>query len=239
MQKERSNDDEVERAAKKARAEPSQSPSTQIAIDPTSGSSSSPPAATSVGGAAVKQTIEYAWDADEAPEKTQKLNSVCISLGAADKVGESLKEEYEEDLKEMVEAYKKCSEGGECFVHIRKKQSSNRDLRALSCLTKGTKFYKVYLESSEIDSIIPNPSGILKMVKAADFVCHCYKLKHFLVNQERLMRWPIVVVCQLIRMLFMLTWRKHNNNIGLTILLNRVLSNTHFLVLRRRKKIDD
>jgi hypothetical protein len=139
VQKERSEDDEPGRAAKKARADPSLSPSTQTVVDAASGSASSPSATTNAGGAAAKRGMEDAWDADEAPEKTQKLNSVCVGLGSSDKAGESLKEEYEEDLKEMVEAYKTCSERGGCFVHIRKKQSSNRDLRALSCLTKGTK----------------------------------------------------------------------------------------------------
>ena len=130
-------------------------------------SASSPSATANAGGAAVKRGMENAWDADEAPGKTQKLNSVCVGLGSSDKAGESLKEEYEEDLKEMVEAYKTCSERGGCFVHIRKKQSSNRDLRALSCLTKGTKLYKVNLVSSAIESVITNSSGIAKMVKAA------------------------------------------------------------------------
>ena len=52
-------------------------------------------------------------------------------------------------------------------MHIRRKQSSNRDWKALNCLTKGSNIHKVKLESSEIESIITNSNGIAEMVKRA------------------------------------------------------------------------
>ena len=127
IQKERSQDDEARREAKKAKKEdPSSSSGTQAGTGVTSGSSASPPASTSAGGAAAKRAIEDAWDSDEAPEKTQKLNRVCVGLGAADKIGERQNDDYENDLKDMVEEYRTCNEHGGCFVHIRKNSQATK-----------------------------------------------------------------------------------------------------------------
>ena len=49
----------------------------------------------------------------------------------------------------MAEEYQSRNAAGECFVHIRKQYSGNKDLRALSGLTKGNKFYKVNLAGEE------------------------------------------------------------------------------------------
>ena len=72
--------------------------------------------------------------------------SVCVGEAAADKKGEVRAEEYDEDLKKMAEEYREMNAAGECFIHIRKRNSSNRDLRALSGLAKGVKFRKVNLK---------------------------------------------------------------------------------------------
>ena len=68
---------------------------------------------------------------DEAPDKVQKILSICIGQGASDKKGEVNAETYDEDLKAMAEDYRCRNASGECFVHIRKQYSSNKDLRAL------------------------------------------------------------------------------------------------------------
>ena len=58
----------------------------------------------------------------------QRIFSICVGHGAADKMGEVKAKEYEEDLKVMVEEYRARNAVGECFVHIRKRHSSNIDL---------------------------------------------------------------------------------------------------------------
>ena len=67
----------------------------------------------------------------------QKFMSICIGEGAADKRGGISADAYAEALREMADEYRERDAAGECFVHIRKQHSSNRDLRALSGLTKG------------------------------------------------------------------------------------------------------
>ena len=70
----------------------------------------------------------------------QNILSICIGQGAADKIGEVGADVYADDLKAMAEEYRERGSLGECFVHVRKRHSSNKDLRALSGLTKGGKF---------------------------------------------------------------------------------------------------
>ena len=91
VQKERSDDHEAERAAKRPKAEVNQTSSGATAPTAASGSTSSPPATTGGGGAAMKRSITDPWDADEAPEKTQKLNNICVGSGSSDKIGENSK----------------------------------------------------------------------------------------------------------------------------------------------------
>ena len=59
-------------------------------------SSSQAPAA--ITGTADKRPLQDKEDEDEMPEKSQKISSVCIGRGAADKIGEvSNDEEYDEE----------------------------------------------------------------------------------------------------------------------------------------------
>ena len=76
------------------------------------------------------------WNVDEAPEKSQKISSVCVGLGAADKKGEVSNGDYEACLKEMAEEYRACDEEGKFFVHIRERYSSNK-------AQTGTTYWKV------------------------------------------------------------------------------------------------
>ena len=70
-----------------------------------------------------------------------------IGALSADKVGECrCLKPYEDDLAEMAQEYRVTHAREDCFVHVRKKLSSNRDLKALNDLTKGGKFYTVNLE---------------------------------------------------------------------------------------------
>ena len=66
----------------------------------------------------------------------QRIAKICVGYGAADKKGEVTAKEYEEDMLKMAEKYKARDDTGECFVHVRKKHSSNKDLRALRQLTR-------------------------------------------------------------------------------------------------------
>ena len=94
-QQERPEEQGVERMAKRQKAEVDPT-STNVATSAgSSGSNGNPPAAASGGGASMKRTMTDTWDADEAPEKTQKINSVCLGIGSSDKIGECTKEEYE------------------------------------------------------------------------------------------------------------------------------------------------
>ena len=75
--------------------------------------------------------------------------------------------EYEDDLAEMAREYKMRLDAGECFVHIRKRQSSNKDLRALSHLTKGGKFFKVNLRGTDAESILTNSAQLASVIQAS------------------------------------------------------------------------
>ena len=75
--------------------------------------------------------------------------------------------EYEEDLKKLAEEYKTRSGVGECFVQIRKKHSSNRDLRALSELTKGGKSHTINLHGEEAESILTNSAHLASAIEQA------------------------------------------------------------------------
>ena len=74
---------------------------------------------------------------------------------------------YADDLKMMAEEYRERDSLGECFVHIRKRHSSNNDLRALSGLTKGGKFYKVNLAGEEAESILTNSAKLANIIEAS------------------------------------------------------------------------
>ena len=83
-----------------------------------------------------KREADSTPDDDEAPEKVQRIMSVCVGQGAADKLGKLSAIEYKEDLEKMAKEYAERNDAGECFVHIRSRNSSNRDLRALSGLSR-------------------------------------------------------------------------------------------------------
>ena len=48
-----------------------------------------------------------------------------------------------EDLKEVATEYERMNSAGECFVHVRKRHSSNCDLRAMNPLSKNGSFHFV------------------------------------------------------------------------------------------------
>ena len=64
--------------------------------------------------------------------KHQKISSVTISFGDADMLGGCpCLASYEENIKELVGAYEVQQKDGRAFVHVHKRNSSNRDLRAV------------------------------------------------------------------------------------------------------------
>ena len=71
------------------------------------------------------------------------ISSVCLGIGSDDITGEVNREQCEEELEDMASAYEKAVKADECFVHIRAKRSSNRDLRTLSRMTGSRQFKKV------------------------------------------------------------------------------------------------
>ena len=102
------------------------------------------------------------------PEKVQKIMSICVGEGAADKRGEVGASEYAEDSKKIAEEYRERDAAGECFVHIRKQNSSNRDLRALNRLAKGAKFYKVSLGGKLEESVITNSAKLPGLISDSE-----------------------------------------------------------------------
>lgn len=103
------------------------------------------------------------------PEKSQKIPSVVVGYGAADKIGEApCQEEYEKDLQLMAEEYQNRDNAGECFVHIRERHSSNRDLSALRELSRGGKIRSVNLRGKEAESILTNSAHLAKMIEKAE-----------------------------------------------------------------------
>ena len=104
-----------------------------------SSSHATPPSAQpGITSGAGKGTLAEPCNEDEAPDKAQKILSICVGQGASDKEGEVTAEIYENDLTmtRMAEEYESRNAAGECFVDIRKQHSSNKDLRALSRLPK-------------------------------------------------------------------------------------------------------
>lgn len=69
---------------------------------------------------------------------------------------------------EIAEECKVRRAAGECFVHVEKKFSSNKNLNLLSQLTKGAKSHKVKLWGSDAESILTNSAHVARMIKKAD-----------------------------------------------------------------------
>ena len=66
------------------------------------------------------------------PSKMQKISSVAVGHGAAHKLGEvPYIQSYEEDQVEMIRAYQEQHDEGKHFVHVRKRNSRNRDLQVM------------------------------------------------------------------------------------------------------------
>jgi len=76
------------------------------------------------------------YDGAEVETKTQRISSICFGIGGDDVTGEINAVDYDEELKEMANKYEAALEAEQCFVHIRAKRSSNKDLKMLSRLTK-------------------------------------------------------------------------------------------------------
>ena len=62
-----------------------------------------PPSAQPGVVGAGERTLNETWNEDEAPDKVQKILSICIGQGVSDKKGEVNAETYDEDLKATAE----------------------------------------------------------------------------------------------------------------------------------------
>ena len=80
-------------------------------------------------------------------------------------MGEVKAKEYDKDLEVLVEGYRARNAVGECFVHIRKRHSSNKDLNVLNRPTEGCKFYKVNLQGRGMESIVTNSVRLASIIK--------------------------------------------------------------------------
>ena len=68
----------------------------------------------------------------------------------------------------MAKKYLAAIESGGCFVHVRAKQSSNRDLRMLSQLTGGGKFKKINLTGAGMESVVTNSAHLAEVLTKAN-----------------------------------------------------------------------
>ena len=121
-----------------------------------------------------KRVLTAPVDESGSPQKTPKILSVCLGIGSADKIGEVTAQEQEEELKAMADEYLKAMETGGCFVHVRTKQSSNRDLKMLSRLTGGSRFQKVNFTGADVESVITNSIHLATLLQEANCSSSCY-----------------------------------------------------------------
>lgn len=131
-----------------------------------------------------KRTLDVTWNDDEAPDKAQQILSTCTGQEAADKRGEVRTDVYADDLKTMAREYREQDSLGERFVHIRKWHSSNKDLRALSGLTKGGQRYKVNLGGGEAESILTHSAKLAKIIE----VSYCSSTEDVIREMEKEVR---------------------------------------------------
>ena len=115
-----------------------------------------------------KRNLESPADESGTPQKVPNISSICLGIGSADKIGELNARGYDEDLKAMADEYHAAIESGGCFVHVRAKQSSNRDLKMLSQLTKGGKFKKVNLTGVGMESVVTNSCYLAEVLEEAN-----------------------------------------------------------------------
>ena len=65
----------------------------------------------------------------------------------------------------MAEEYRNRDDAGDYFVHIRKKHSSKRGLRALREIAREGKLYSVKLKGNEAESILANSAHLAKVIE--------------------------------------------------------------------------
>ena len=110
-------------------------------------------------------SMEY--DGSEVEVKTQRISAICFGIGSDDITGEINSEDYDEELKEMEAKYEAALREGHCFVHIRAKRSSNKDLKMLSRVTKAYEFKKVNIQGSGVESVITNSAQLASLLERA------------------------------------------------------------------------
>lgn len=80
---------------------------------------------------------------------------------------------YEADLVEKIRTYGEQHDGGKRFVHVRKRNSSNRDLKAMQGLVGNDKLYSISLRSGrrqvaeigeEAESVVTNAESLAKAI---------------------------------------------------------------------------
>ena len=110
-------------------------------------------------------TMEY--DGAEVETKTQRISSIYLSTGRDDVTGEINAEDYDAELRKMEAKYEEVLEAKQCFVHIRAKRSSNKDLRMLSRMMEGAELKRVSIQSPFIDSVVTNSAYVAELLGRA------------------------------------------------------------------------
>ena len=110
-------------------------------------------------------TMEY--DGAEMETKAQRKSSICFGIGSDDVTGEINAADYDEELKEMATKHEEALEAKQCFVHIRAKRSSNKDLRLLSRMTKSPEFKRVNIQGPGIESVVTNSAYVAALLERA------------------------------------------------------------------------
>ena len=88
----------------------------------------------------------------------------------------------------MAEEYLSAIESGGCSVHIRAKQSSNKDLKMLSQLTGGGRFNKVNLTGAGMESVVTNSGYLVDMLTKANCTGK-EKVEQVLENESNGANW--------------------------------------------------
>ena len=110
-------------------------------------------------------TMDY--DGADGETKTQRTSSIYVDMGSDDVTGEINAEDYDAELGEMATRFEETLEAKQCFVHIRTKRSSNKDLRVLSRMTGSQEFKRVNLQGPGIDSVVTNSAYVAELVERA------------------------------------------------------------------------
>ena len=108
----------------------------------------------------------------------QKVSSVAIGHEGPDQMEEApCLQEDETDLIEMISAYREQQDKGKRFVHVRNRNSSNRDLKVMQKLMGSEKLYSIGRKAGDrrmteigeyAESVVTNSASPAKAIEMAN-----------------------------------------------------------------------